>query len=361
MVDTSPADRLLSGPRGRRLCWLCVDEQSYSRTGRYQLREVARDARAEAVLSTLKRVLADSELSQFSMWTDDVTLLSVVAESVDSARYWQDPDELDRALTNREVIETLRPVAQAIGDAPASTWWSDGVALDDQVIVDWQRDNAPAPRLSGAGVVLAEWEKQTAEDEERLRDQHISGRWWSPPIWSLTLDEAKRWGPDRPELHKTTRSLPELGALGLLLEEDTFGAPSARCRPVRCHLPPKICEIRGASDWLALAERYPIEVTWGRRGNWSQATGLNIRWLLPNWALVAHEYDAVHLSVMGYLATSGRALSLDTGSATFIAGWNPDETYWLTDMLMLDGEPREWVATADGLPRAWRPGSHDER
>jgi len=351
---------LLAGPRGRRLCWLCIDEQSFARTGRYQLRSVARDGQAEAVLSTLRRVVSDTDLSQFSTWTDGVTLLHVVADSVGSARYWQDPDELDRALANQQVIETLQPAAKAIGDAPASAWWSDGVALDDQVLIDWRRNGAPQARLTGAAVVLAEWEKQTAENEERFRDKHISDAWWSPPIWSLTLEETKRWGPDRPELSKTTRSLPELGAVGLLLEEDSFGAPSALCLPVRARLSPKVFEIRNSSDWLALAERYPIEVTWGRRGNWSQATGLNGRWLLPDWALVAHEYDAVHLSLTGYLATSGRALSLDTGSATLIAGWNPDETYWLTDTLASAGEPNEWVATADGLPRGWRPGSHDE-
>lgn len=368
MVDSSPAEMLLAGPRGRRLCWICVDEQSFARTGRYQLRSVERDGQAEAVLSTLQRVLADTDLSQFATWTDNVTLLHVVAASVDSARYWQEPDELDLALVGQGIIDALRPVAEAVTGALASAWWCDSVALDDQVLIDWIHD-APArvewqvsgalSRLTGAAVVLAEWEKQIAENEERFRDKHISGGWWSPPIWALSVEEAKRWGSKRPDLSKTTRSLSELGSVGLLLEEDSFGAPRANCRPVRCQRPSKVFEIRDSTDWLTLVERYPIDVTWGRRGNWSLATGLNGRWLLPNWALVAHDYDAVHLSVMAYLAAAGRALSLDDGCATLIAGWNADETYWLTDALVFAGEPREWIATEHSSPRRWRRSDHD--
>ncbi|MEO7124431.1 MAG: hypothetical protein ABI400_15220 [Lacisediminihabitans sp.] len=56
---------------------------------------------------------------------------------------------------------------------------------------------------------------------------------------------------------------------------------------------------------------------------------------------MASDYDAVHLTVLGYLTTAGRALPV-RDSHTVLAGWNPDETYWLTDVLAESGAPSEW-------------------
>lgn len=42
----------------------------------------------------------------------------------------------------------------------------------------------------------------------------------------------------------------------------------------------------------------------------------------------------MHLTVVGYLTTVTRALTLaDGASATVLAGWDPDQTWWLTDTL----------------------------
>lgn len=360
MGHAPPAEMLLAGPRGRRLCWLALDDQSYARTGRHQLRPLELGAPIEVVLSTLQRAVADTDLDRLATWSDEVTSLELVADSVASARYWQDPDEIDRALATRQAIEALRAVAEAIGGAPASAWWSEALALDEQVLVDADSDDAGAPRLTGAALVLAGWKRQVIEAEARLRGEDVGGAWGSPPTWSLTRQEAERWGGDRPALRSTTRSLPGLGAVGLLLEEDSSAPSSLFCRPVRCRRPPNVFEIHDADDWLFLAERHPIDVTWGRRGTWSHAAGLDGHWVLPDWALVAEEYDGVHLSLLGYLATSGRALPLDTGVATFIAGWDADATYWLTDTLVVAGEPTGWAATGKNPSRAWRlDGDHD--
>jgi hypothetical protein len=57
---------------------------------------------------------------------------------------------------------------------------------------------------------------------------------------------------------------------------------------------------------------------------------------------VAADYDAIHVSVAGYLATAGRALSVGD-ARTVLAGWDPDQTYWLTDVLETSGPPDLWV------------------
>jgi hypothetical protein len=76
-------------------------------------------------------------------------------------------------------------------------------------------------------------------------------------------------------------------------------------------------------------------------------------WLVPDWSRVAQEWDAVHLTVAGYLASATRCIPVpdaadatgtagttgttgtagSTGrveAASVIGGWGPDVTYWLT-------------------------------
>ena len=64
------------------------------------------------------------------------------------------------------------------------------------------------------------------------------------------------------------------------------------------------------------------------------------------------DFDGVYLSVDGYLSTAGRALpvhvrSLGDQVATVLGGWDPDATWWLTD-----------VATGLGTPVDWRRDDH---
>ncbi|MDV6266594.1 hypothetical protein [Rhodococcus globerulus] len=47
-----------------------------------------------------------------------------------------------------------------------------------------------------------------------------------------------------------------------------------------------------------------------RRSVWFDTTGTHCNWLIPDWAAVAEDYDAAHLSLHGYLTTPGIAISL---------------------------------------------------
>ncbi|KJF23547.1 hypothetical protein R4P64_23655 [Rhodococcus sp. IEGM 1366] len=40
-----------------------------------------------------------------------------------------------------------------------------------------------------------------------------------------------------------------------------------------------------------------------RRSVWFDTTGTHCNWLIPDWAAVAEDYDAAHLSLHGYLTT----------------------------------------------------------
>ena len=72
---------------------------------------------------------------------------------------------------------------------------------------------------------------------------------------------------------------------------------------------------------------------------------------IPDFSAVAADYDAVHLSVVGYLTTAGRALSVNDGR-TVLAGWDPDKTFWLTEVLAASGPATGWRELDDG-PLGW--------
>jgi hypothetical protein len=107
-----------------------------------------------------------------------------------------------------------------------------------------------------------------------------------------------------------------------------------------------VLELAAPADWAALAQRHPLEVTASRRHDWWRITGWEGAWVVPDWAAVAEEADAVHLGVDGYLATAGRALPVDVPGAgparTLLAGFDPGATWWLTDALAGLGEPTDW-------------------
>jgi hypothetical protein len=113
----------------------------------------------------------------------------------------------------------------------------------------------------------------------------------------------------------------------------------------------RIYEVSGSAQWAELVTRYPMEVTNYRRHDWWRATGWDGRWLIPDFTAVATDYDAVHVTVMGYLATAWCALPVDD-ACTVLAGWNPDQTYWLTDVRTAIRPSTNWIKL-DDRPLGW--------
>lgn len=105
---------------------------------------------------------------------------------------------------------------------------------------------------------------------------------------------------------------------------------------------------------MDLVQSLPLEVTQTRRKTAFENTGFDIRWLIPDFAAVAQEYDGVHLTVTGYLTTAGRPLAA-AGGMTMLAGWDPDATYWLADVLGHSGEASEWENPVVGTIAEWVP------
>jgi hypothetical protein len=329
----SPAETLLSGPRGRALCWAALRDGPRGRA------EFGEPSRSEV----LARV-AGADLAALAAASGEFSLWSELADVVTWAVYWQQPFDAatDRALASEDVRTALQPVAEAIAAAPGTRWWWSPAAADGQCYAQFLDEHSlPEPRLSGAADLLRVWRADTIADEVAADDRPMdpaapwSGHWWSAPSLS--------------SLPVTTRALPGLGAVRLALVEDSMGWRSARCWPLTPRAGARIYEVHDASQWTELVSRYPLDVTRSRRHDWWRVTGWAGPWMIPDYAAVAGDYDAVHVSVAGYLAAAGRALPVGD-ACTMLAGWDPDATWWLTDALSPAGPPADW-RSADGDPQ----------
>ncbi|MFD1520291.1 hypothetical protein [Pseudonocardia yunnanensis] len=331
---------VLSGPRGRRFC---AEVACANHDGLRRLYYEAAWNPSEAGQQRLVDALADTAVSD----VDEHTLLTCLADAVAHARYWQAPDEEDVLLTDPVVVAALRPVAQAVVGSPTWRWWASPLAENAQAHVQWTaRHTTDPPQVTGAAEGLREWRRETLEDERRAQERSAdpaapySGRWWSTPASGRVV--------------ATTRALPGLGATRLMLVEDEADWWQGRVQPLRPVRTPRVYEVSGPQAWVDLVDRYPLEVTRSRRHDWWRTTGRAVRWFVPDWQAVAADHDAVHLSVAAYLVAPGRALEVE-GGATVVAGWDPDATFWLADVLAPVGEPVIWERHDDGGRWHWRP------
>jgi hypothetical protein len=341
---------LLIGPRGRRLCWALVVDMGAPARERIgaawgQVGFDSLGADPAELAGELAAAVGQADWHAVVAGMNEVALVGPLAESVTWAMYWQRPDGVDRALAYPEVADALRPVAHAVTAAAAARWWPGGADLGAQQYVAPVEGTGAGPALSGAADRLAAWLAAEAKDEHSAAGRpddpaaNYSGHWWSSPALA--------------GLVSTTRALPGLGALQLRAKEDWPGWDEVRCWPVMPRRVPRTYEIAGPDDWVALVARYPLDVSKSRRHDWWRVTGWAGSWLMPDYAAAAFDYDAIHLSVGGYLTTAGNALPVD-GARCLLAGWDPDETYWLADVLAAAGPPVRWIW--EGLPHlCWRP------
>jgi hypothetical protein len=266
---------------------------------------------------------------------DDEKMQEALERSVDSARYWQEPDGEDVLAGIPVIAKALSPVAEQFIAAPGMQWcWQPRQV--EQWAVDWRPATDPAPLPKNPGKTLSAWaSKERAEEVQAARERpsdpaaNYSGEWWSIP-------------------HGLVKTVGQLPA-GLSLVEDSLGWEHASTVPVRGS--GRTLEIRTAEDWIDLCRRFPLEVTASRRHDWFRVTGRHGRWVIPDWERVAGEWDATHLTVLAYLNAAGRPLEVVTGTATVIAGWDPDSTVWLADVA------REWV----GPRQMWQRDSNRDR
>ncbi|WOH19784.1 hypothetical protein IRJ34_05525 [Paenarthrobacter sp. GOM3] len=267
-----------------------------------------------------------SRIGSLDLETVNSEVPCALQRSVDTARYWQEPDGEDVLATTDALTDALAHVAARVLEAPASRWWWDGFR-PRQWAIDWRSANDPAPLPRNPQQSLADWARKERADEARA-------------VWERPKDPRANWGGEWWSIpHALVQTVPHIPE-GLSLVEDSLGWEDATAIPVSGT--GRILEIRTATDWTDLCRTYPLEVTASRRQDWFRSTGRHGRWLIPDWQQAASEWDAVHLTVAGYLNTAGRALPVGPDTATVIAGWDPGSTIWLTDVARESEQPRQF-------------------
>ena len=343
---------LLAGPRGRRLCLelamelnqeigsavfdLGYDLDPGKGTSRVMFGLMTSeetnddDARLRAAASPRELAVRLAALDLSGL--DDELIQPALERAVSTAMYWQPPDGEDVLAALPIIREALVPLATRVMVTPAMQQRAAPRSVE-QWAIDWRGPDDPAPLEKDPQQKLAQWGQNIRADEIQWKesarglDSNWTGNWWSIPL----------------ELVGSVGKIPA----GLNLVEDSLGWEDATTIPVRGA--GRTYEIRAADDWTALCRRFPLEVTASRRNDWFHVTGRDGRWLIPDWERVAGEWDAVHLSVLGYLRSAGRALPIDDEWASVLAGWDPDRTIWLTDVVRETEHPRQhWHRTQQG-------------
>lgn len=136
----------------------------------------------------------------------------------------------------------------------------------------------------------------------------------------------------------------------------------------------RILEIHRPEDWAALAVAHPDDSRTGRYDGWeinARERGRDLglgelaalpgqlavrsgvrRFVEPDWASVADEWDAVHLSWAGFLTAEGTVCDLGDGGVAMLRGWGSERTLWLNPVLS-DPQPIDPDAAAEP-GRLWR-------
>jgi len=325
--------QLLAGPRGRELCARLAGVPAWD----------VHDEDASVVVSRLLSGEPGEDVVPDLNGDDPLAAVPVLGEIAEQVSYWGDYTAAD-PLEEPAVLAVIRAQAEMVAGAGGCQWWWSALDRDAQVYVQWtgRAESAPALEPAYAAAMLREVARRAAETEQSMdSDRHkpagsgVNGSWWSHP-----------W----PGAFSTTRHLGRLGSLLLAGYEDGFGDTEAVIWPLAVADGARVWEIDTPAAWQDLVSAYPRPATATYRHTWAW-TGWDGEWLTPDWPAVANDWDGVHLTVAGYLGAAGRALPV-ASARTMLAGWNPDETYWLADVITPSGEPQRW-RTKDGDPLAW--------
>lgn len=275
-------------------------------------------------------------------------LRTTLMVAVDTARYWQEPDGEDHLAVTPEMQPALERVARHVAASPFTAWWCAPVDRYAQYSVLW--DAATRRELPNDIHALLRAASDRERANERLAQKkrdpdptaNWSGDWWSTPTRIMP---------------SSARVLSDGSPAGLWFVEDSLGWEHAETTKISVSDDVSALEIKDASDWAELCARFPLEVTAQKRHDWYRTTKHTGRWVAPDWAQVAEHYDGVHLQVGAYLSAAGTAIPIDnsTATASVIAGWNPDETYWFSSDIDYDSEHTRWERADADANIVWAP------
>ncbi|NTV38864.1 MAG: hypothetical protein HGA51_02760 [Demequinaceae bacterium] len=301
----------------------------------------ARETRRPVTPTEMAAAIAEAPMPGI----EAAALVEALGRTVDNAKAWQPPDGNEAVVASAPVRAALLPLAERVAASPFANAWA-APARPQQWVLDRKDGRLGIDPVPAPDEALANWRSAVAEEESaaaaRLaRGEVIGGPWWSMPPGHLT---------------RSTAAWAEFGPAGLYLEEDSFGPTSAAATPVGPP-PGETYEIKDAEAWARLCRKYPLDVTASRGTSWNQSVGHSDRWVIPDWQAMAAEWDAVHLTITGYLAAATTRIDVTDGTASAIAGWGPDETVWLRELPAPTSAVVEWRRRERV---GWRPTASED-
>jgi len=251
--------------------------------------------------------------------------------------------------------EEFRPLALSLVASPATRSWWDAVKREDQRLIEWE--GCPAPVGSDLeSAVLAGMAEERAENEEGLRRsrpspgaRNVGASWWSAPSFAMNS-----W---------TTGGIGQIPTISLADFIDTYRPheeTGATVWKLAISGEAKVHEITQPGDWGDLVARYPRDVTGTHDGEWRSWADVDGPWYLPDWEQVMKEFDGVHVTIGGFVASCGLALPIEQGY-TVLAGWIPDATVWLRDVATSRNRLGRWhgnpldVRSWSDVMEHWQP------
>lgn len=119
-MEWPSAEDLLAGPRGRRLCWSLLEPGDYP--GWDLVRDGARRGNLTGLSDELAACAARTGLGSAVLQAGQLTLLAALVEPVQTAMYWQEPDDDDHAVRPRAARRPICPVERplVVGAGPVA-------------------------------------------------------------------------------------------------------------------------------------------------------------------------------------------------------------------------------------------------
>ncbi len=291
-----------------------------------------------------------SRLDRLASCTDDLALLAALVRNPLGFGFSGDHADWEARLSAG--IDSLLPVAEALVTCPAASWWWNSLESEEHRWWSCGHVAETIPRgefieLAMAAAVEKEIEAQVDRDNVRfykasLRHNNFSGTWWSAPLG--------------PEMVYTSRSGPgDLPCIEIATMEDPYGPETFQMWAVDFDPHVRVYEVKTPRDWARLVELAPLDVTVTRDPDWSRWARHHGPWLLPDWRVIGESFDAVHMTLGGYLGTRGMGIEVGAGF-TFLAGWDAGATLWLRDRFHNVRHVGSWNGQPgdDGLPEPFR-------
>ena len=183
---TPSMDLLLQGPRGRRLClelamqldpdvqtaafWLAYELDRGSGTSRVLLTASSCGDIAAPPSPPLPGELAARLASLNFAGLNSELMQQALERSVDTARYWQEPDGEDVLAELPVITAALSTVAEQLLAAPGIQWYWQPRRVE-QWAIDWKSADDPAPLPKNPQQTLTEWgRKERAEEQRAARE-----------------------------------------------------------------------------------------------------------------------------------------------------------------------------------------------